>query len=53
MIQAITEWGIFKGTFIGTKRICRCHPWGGHGPDPVPLNPNRKKNVDVTKTSQK
>lgn len=36
MLQAIDEWGIFKGTWIGLKRIGRCHPWGGHGEDPVP-----------------
>jgi putative membrane protein insertion efficiency factor len=36
MLQAIDEWGIFKGTWIGLKRIGRCHPWGGHGDDPVP-----------------
>ena len=35
-IDAIEEWGIFKGTWIGIKRIFRCHPWGGHGYDPVP-----------------
>jgi len=36
MIQAIEEWGVIKGLFLGLKRISRCHPWGGHGEDPVP-----------------
>jgi len=36
MIEAVTEWGIFKGTWLGIKRIGRCHPWGGMGEDPVP-----------------
>ena len=36
MIEAIEEWGIFKGLWLGIKRISRCHPWGGHGHDPVP-----------------
>ena len=43
MIHAIKEWGPFKGTYLGTKRILSCHPWGGMGEDPVPENPNRKK----------
>lgn len=38
-VQAIEEWGIFRGTWLGLKRIFRCHPWGGHGLDPVPRNP--------------
>ena len=36
MIDAIREWGIFKGLYLGIKRIASCHPWGGHGHDPVP-----------------
>ncbi len=36
MIQAIEEWGPIKGVWLGLKRIGRCHPWGGHGHDPVP-----------------
>ena len=40
MVEAVMEWGIFKGTWLGLKRISRCHPWGGHGYDPVP---KRKK----------
>ena len=35
-IEAIQEWGIFKGLWLGIKRISKCHPWGGHGFDPVP-----------------
>ena len=35
-IQAIRKHGPFKGTYLAAKRISRCHPWGGHGYDPVP-----------------
>ncbi|MBV8970689.1 MAG: membrane protein insertion efficiency factor YidD [Sphingomonadaceae bacterium] len=35
-IQAIERHGPVRGLWLGTKRICRCHPWGGHGDDPVP-----------------
>ncbi|WP_083867501.1 membrane protein insertion efficiency factor YidD [Fulvivirga imtechensis] len=35
-IEAIREWGPFKGTWMGMKRISRCHPWGTSGYDPVP-----------------
>lgn len=35
-LQAIKKHGPFKGTWLTTKRIASCHPWGGHGHDPVP-----------------
>ena len=34
--EAIVKYGPFKGSVLAIKRILRCHPWGGHGHDPVP-----------------
>jgi len=36
MVEAVMKYGIFKGAWLGIKRIMRCHPWGGSGYDPVP-----------------
>ncbi|WP_066830287.1 membrane protein insertion efficiency factor YidD [Rufibacter ruber] len=33
--QAIVKHGPFKGGWLALRRIGRCHPWGGHGYDPV------------------
>jgi putative membrane protein insertion efficiency factor len=35
-VQALKKHGPLKGFWLALKRICRCHPWGGHGYDPVP-----------------
>ncbi|MCK9311007.1 MAG: membrane protein insertion efficiency factor YidD [Bacteroidales bacterium] len=35
-VEAIQKYGPFKGAWLALKRILRCHPWGGHGYDPVP-----------------
>ena len=35
-LEALKKYGLFKGTWLAIKRISRCHPWGGHGYDPVP-----------------
>ena len=34
-IQAIEKYGIFKGIWLSTKRISKCHPWGDSGHDPL------------------
>ena len=35
-LDALETHGLLKGMWLGLRRIGRCHPWGGHGPDPVP-----------------
>ena len=35
-LQAFAKYGLFKGFWLTVKRIAKCHPWGGHGYDPVP-----------------
>ncbi len=35
-IDALMKHGPVKGSWLAAKRICRCHPWGGSGYDPVP-----------------
>ena len=35
-VIAIKKHGPIKGFWLAVKRIARCHPWGGHGYDPVP-----------------
>lgn len=35
-IEALRKHGAVKGLWLATKRIMRCHPWGGSGYDPVP-----------------
>jgi putative membrane protein insertion efficiency factor len=42
MIEAIDEWGPLKGIWLGVRRISRCHPWGGHGHDPIPRRTKSK-----------
>ncbi len=35
-IEALQKFGPLKGSFLAIRRILRCHPWGGHGHDPLP-----------------
>jgi len=35
-VEAIKKHGPLKGGWFALKRILSCHPWGGHGHDPVP-----------------
>jgi putative membrane protein insertion efficiency factor len=34
--EAIHRHGPAQGSWLALRRLLRCHPWGGHGYDPVP-----------------
>jgi uncharacterized protein len=40
-IQAVREWGVVRGSWLGFKRLARCTPWGAGGIDPVPRKGSR------------
>jgi putative membrane protein insertion efficiency factor len=35
-LEAIRTHSALTGCWLALCRICRCHPWGGSGADPVP-----------------
>jgi putative membrane protein insertion efficiency factor len=46
-LDAVRFHGVWHGSILIIRRLCRCHPWGGSGHDPVPhpnLNPNPNRN---------
>lgn len=46
--EAIQTHGAAAGTLLAAKRICRCHPWGACGHDPVPKAEPRSLNSEVS-----
>jgi putative membrane protein insertion efficiency factor len=37
-LEALQTHGALAGSWLAARRVCRCHPWGGGGHDPVPGN---------------
>lgn len=35
-LEAVALYGAGHGSWLALKRVCRCHPWGGQGYDPLP-----------------
>jgi putative membrane protein insertion efficiency factor len=35
-LEALARHGAIEGSRLVLARLARCHPWGGHGYDPVP-----------------
>jgi putative membrane protein insertion efficiency factor len=34
--EALERHGLWRGGWLAVRRVSRCHPWAGHGLDPVP-----------------
>jgi len=45
-LQAIQQHGVVMGSYLGIRRILRCHPWAAGGVDDVP--PASKQRYRVT-----
>ncbi|UFH49368.1 membrane protein insertion efficiency factor YidD [Pseudomonas sp. KNUC1026] len=45
-IEAIELHGVWRGGWMATRRLCRCHPWHPGGVDPVPpSSPSRSSPI--------
>lgn len=42
-LEAVTEHGSIKGSWLALTRIARCNPWSRGGYDPVPPRKNPRK----------
>jgi putative membrane protein insertion efficiency factor len=36
--EAVERHGTLRGGWLALRRLMRCHPFGGHGHDPVPAS---------------
>jgi putative membrane protein insertion efficiency factor len=43
-LEALRTHGL-RGMWFMARRLCRCHPWGGDGLDPVPPPPHLDGNA--------
>jgi putative membrane protein insertion efficiency factor len=42
-LDAFASHGALRGGWLSTRRLARCHPWGGQGWDPVPERDARRQ----------
>jgi putative membrane protein insertion efficiency factor len=40
--QCVERFGVLRGSWLGLRRLLRCHPWNAGGHDPPPLPPGHE-----------
>jgi len=53
--EALRIHGAWRGGWLAVRRLCRCHPWGDCGHDPVPDSgrPSRPATLESTHLSDR
>jgi uncharacterized protein len=49
-LQAVTDHGAMRGSWLAVRRLARCHPWALGGYDPVP--PQRAADTEFSQVSE-
>ena len=49
-LEAVEMKGVLRGSWLGLKRLARCHPWGGKGWDPVPAGAEPQSKLERQKS---
>lgn len=44
-VEAFEVHGFLRGSWLTVRRLGRCHPWGGHGWDPVPARDEKARRI--------
>ena len=50
-LEALQVHGAIQGATLAARRLCRCHPWGGSGHDPVPAAGTNVQNLKCNGTA--
>nr|WP_082960387.1 MULTISPECIES: membrane protein insertion efficiency factor YidD [unclassified Mycobacterium] len=45
-VDALGEYGLFRGGWLAAARLAKCGPWHGGGWDPIPDRPECHKNLE-------
>ena len=51
-LEAVTDHGGLRGSWLAVRRIARCHPWAAGGVDPVPPLPDRRPRTRTSTGTQ-